>query len=221
MPKLESDAHQRLFELCASDALSEVLHPYAFIQGLVFAVSAAPEIPMPENWLPWIINNSKQLTSTEQADELTDLLMKILQHQLKNLSDEKINLPMGVTFNEQDQQPSSLAIWCQGMLLGHSQLEPVWQAAWDKMQVTDKHKLTQLQKDLKHCLYMFTTFADIPLAVKQAEKRGNDQLLNILPKIFLSFPQTLKTYVGLSGRLVDFLPNQFEVYTQKNESGER
>jgi uncharacterized protein len=83
------------------------------------------------------------------------------------------------------------------------------------MQVSDETQMQQLQKDLSHCLYMFTTFADIPLAVKQAENRGNDQLLNILPKIFLSFPETLKTYVGLSGRLVDYLPNQFETFEQK------
>jgi uncharacterized protein len=62
---------------------------------------------------------------------------------------------------------------------------------------------------------MFTTFADIPLAIKQADDRGNDQLFNILPKIFLSFPETLKIYVGLSGRLVDYLPNQFETFEQK------
>lgn len=215
MPNFGSPAQTSLNSLCESEALSAVLHPYAFIRGLVFAVAAAPEIPMPEVWLPWAIKTNNQLTSTEQADHLTDLLMKVLQEQLKDMSEEKIALPKGVTFSQQGQEQSSVALWCQGMLFGHSQLESVWQQAWNKMQVSEKAQMRQLQKDLSHCLYMFTTFADVPLAVKQAENRGNDQLLNILPKIFLSFPQTLKTYVGLSGRLVDFLPNQFETFEQK------
>jgi uncharacterized protein len=215
MQKFESPAHASLSALCQSDELLDVLHPYAFIQGVVFAVAAAPEIPMPEIWLPWAIKSSQQLTSTQQADNLTDNLMKVLQEQLKSMSEEKIQLPKGVTFNQEGEEQSSVAWWCQGMLFGHSQLESVWQDAWNKMQVNEVTQMQQLQKDLSHCLYMFTTFADVPLAVQQAESRGNDQLLNILPKIFLSFPQTLKTYVGLSGRLVDFLPNQFETFEQK------
>jgi uncharacterized protein len=215
MQKFESSTHESLNSLCESEELSGVLYPYAFIQGIVFAVAAAPEIPMPEKWLPWAIKTSNQLTSTEQADNLTDILMKLLQLQLKSMSEEKIHLPIGITFNQDGQKQSSVALWCQGMLFGHSQLESVWQHAWNKMQLSDKAQMQQLQKDLSHCLYMFTTFADIPLAIKQAEKRGNDQLFNILPQIFLSFPQTLKTYVGLSGRLVDYLPNQFETFEQK------
>jgi len=215
MQKFESSTHASLNSLCESEELLGVLHPYAFIQGIIFAVAAAPEIPMPEKWLPWAIKTSNQLTSTEQADKLTDILMKLLQSQLQSMSEDKIHLPVGITFNQDGQEQSSVAMWCQGMLFGHSQLESVWQHAWNKMQVSEVTQMQQLQKDLSHCLYMFTTFADIPLAVKQAENRGNDQLLNILPKIFLSFPQTLKTYVGLSGKLVDFLPNQFETFEQK------
>lgn len=215
MPTFESPEHTVLRDLCDSNTLRDVVHSYPFIQGLVFAVAAAPEIPMPEQWLPWAIKTSNQLTSTEQADSLTDILMKTLQVQLKSMSEENIQLPVGITFSQNSEEQSPVALWCQGMLFGHSQLESVWQHAWNKMHVSEETHMQQLQKDLSHCLYMFTTFADIPLAVKQAEKRGNDQLLNILPKIFLSFPETLKTYVGLSGRLVDFLPNQFETFEQK------
>ena len=212
MLNFESRDHAALSELCSSVDLNQVLHPYEYIQGVIFAAAAAPEIPMPEVWLPWAIKTSNQLTSTEQADKLTDILMKMLQEQLKSMSEEKIHLPLGITFSQDKQEQSTVSLWCQGMLFGHSQLESVWQHAWNKMQVSELAQMRQLQKDLSHCLYMFTTFADIPLAIQQAEKRGNDQLLNILPKIFLSFPETLKTYVGLSGRLVDFLPNQFETF---------
>ncbi|MEP1553704.1 MAG: UPF0149 family protein [Paraglaciecola sp.] len=214
MFKNESGVETKLRALCASPELRDVVHPFEFIQGSVFAAAAAPEIPMPEIWLPWVIKKSNQLSSTQQADELTDLLMALLQNQLKDMSDEIIQLPAGIGVRRSSEQ-KSLALWCQGMLLGHSQLEAVWQHAWDKMQVTKKEEMQKLQKDLSHCLYMFTTFADMPLAVAQAKQRGNDSLEDMLPKIFQSFGESMKIYVGLSGRLVDFLPNQFETFEQQ------
>lgn len=214
MSQFESESHAQLSHLCQSIELQRALHPYAFIQGMIFAVCAAPEIPMPETWLPWIIKTKNQLANEQQADQLTDLLMKLLKYQLKDMSDEKIQIAKGISFDGDTSTDSNVSQWCQGMLFGHSQLEPVWQNAWDKMQVTDQEQMSQLQKDLSHCLYMLSTFADIPLALRQAEARGNDQLSNLLPKIFLSFEQSLITYVGLSGRLVDFLPNQFETFKE-------
>lgn len=215
MSKFESDAHAKLNSLCQSANLKKALQPYPFIQGVVFAVCAAPEIPMPEVWLPWVIKTNNQIANEQQADQLTDLLMKLLKYQLKDMSDEKVSLPKGMSYAGETGTDIEVSLWCQGMLFGHSQLEPIWQNAWGKMKVADQEHMRQLQKDLSHCLYLLSTFANIPLALRQAEARGNDQLLNILPKIFLSFEQSLITYVGLSGRLVDFLPNQFESFEQK------
>jgi uncharacterized protein len=216
MHNFESTDCAALRELCRSADFCKVLHPYEYIRGLLFAVCAAPEIPMPETWLPWVIKTHKQLKSAKQAQSLTDLLIKLLQQQLKDMREEKISLPMNVTFHHTDQAQNNVAFWCHGMLFGHHQLEPVWQNAWHKMQITESAEMQNLQRDLRHCLYMFTTFADIPLALKQAENRGNHQLFEALPKIFLSFPKMLKTYVGLSERLVEFLPNQFETFVQKS-----
>ncbi|NCP66419.1 MAG: YecA family protein [Paraglaciecola sp.] len=216
MHNFESPDSAALRELCRSADFRHVLHPYEYIQGLLFAVCAAPEIPMPETWLPWVIKTPHQLNSAEQTQSLSDLLMKLLQQQLKNMSEERISLPTGVHFHLTDEAKNTAAVWCQGMLFGHQQLEPVWQKAWDKMQSIEPANMQKLHKDLRHCLYMFTTFADIPLAIKQAEERGNHQLGDALPTIFLSFPQTLKTYVGLSGRLVDYLPHQFETFMQRS-----
>ena len=78
MQKFESPSHASLSSLCESEELLGVLHPYAFIQGIIFAVAAAPEIPMPEKWLPWAIKTSNQLTSNDQADKITDILIAIV-----------------------------------------------------------------------------------------------------------------------------------------------
>mgnify|MGYP003678776185 FL=1 len=69
-------------------------------------------------------------------------------------------------------------------------------------------------KDLSHCLTMFSTFADLPLAFEQAKVRDNDkQFVALLPTVFLSLPPALQTYVNLSGTLVEYLPNQFETFS--------
>ena len=166
MQNFESPAHASLYSLCESEELLGVLHPYAFIQGIIFAVAAAPEIPMPEKWLAWAMKTHNQLTSTEQADNLTDILMKLLQSQLKSMSEEKIHLPQGITFSQDNHEQSPVAVWCQGMLFGHSQLESIWQNAWAKMQVSETIQMQQLQKDLSHCLYMFTYLCRYPFGGK-------------------------------------------------------
>lgn len=61
---------------------------------------------------------------------------------------------------------------------------------------------------------MFTTFADISLAIGQADQQGNGELEAQLPKIFLSLSDALQTYVKMSGVLVDFMPDQFETFVQ-------
>jgi uncharacterized protein len=42
------------------------------------------------------------------------------------------------------------------------------------MQKESPDKAPALAKKLKHSLGMFTTFADIPLAIEQAKKRGQE-----------------------------------------------
>ncbi|HAA99574.1 MAG TPA: hypothetical protein DCE29_17010, partial [Alteromonas macleodii] len=29
-----------------------------YVDGMIFAVASAPEIPMPEQWMPWLIQSS-------------------------------------------------------------------------------------------------------------------------------------------------------------------
>ena len=214
MNKFESVVHQQLFELCEQVELEDVLHSYDYICGLIFAVAAAPEIPMPETWLVWVFKQRGQLSSTEQADHLTDVLMGLLQWQLRQMRDELVTLPPGCRLCEPPQHSVALSDYCAGLLAGHSQLEVVWQTSWQKMKLDTPQQLTDLQKDFRHCLLMFSTFADIPLAIKQAKARGNENFPQLLAKIYLSLPEALGKYVALSGAMVDFLPDQFETFVQ-------
>lgn len=215
--RFSQPCQQQLYELTASTSKgSFLLEPHS-IFGCIFAVAAAPEIPLPTTWLPWIFKAPVDNTLSEQVDKISELAILCLQSQLKQMRDGKIDLPEGLQLPQAPYADNALAHWMRGLLLAHSHLNEVWQKAWQAM--LDKHSsdVSHLQKDLKHCLSMFSTFADIPFALQQAQNKGNAQLARKLPAIYLSLPDALRTYVFTSGKLVDYLPNQFETFVGKEQ----
>lgn len=207
----------QLKELFRTD-LKLVLHSKDYIQGIIFGVCAAPEIPMPENWLLWAFDQHGQLASTEQADKIAEILMGLLQQQLIDMRSEAALFPAQYQLPEttsSDNLPCKTSEWLSGLLGAHSKLEPVWQGCWDQVELKAPGKLVKYQKDLKHCLLMFSTFANLPMAVEHAKKVNNHKLLENLPKVFNSIPDALATYVQLSGELAQYLPDQFETFEKK------
>lgn len=170
---------------------------------------------MPDKWLLWVFKQHGQINDIQQADQLADLLMKELQRQLKLMRSDSIGLPVEYEFPDSNDAP--VCLWLTGLLAGHSLLEPVWQEAWLRVAKQSPENLPLMQKNLRHCLSMFTTFADISLAVDQATHQGNSELEAQLPKIFLSVSDALQTYVNMSGTLVDFMPDQFETFVQDSK----
>ena len=186
------------------------------IDGLMFAIAAAPEIPMPATWLPWIVKTSGNIEAKD-ADELTSLLLALLKHRLSEMQDETFLLPKDCQFHA-TQSNLPLKQWLTGLMVGHQQLEPVWLEAWQCVQQQEPQVLTKLKRDLSHCLLMFSTFAEPELAIEQAKQKGNNELVEKLPVIFQSFPKALKQYVDISGSLVSYIPNQFEMYDKPLKS---
>ncbi|MCV2886430.1 UPF0149 family protein [Aestuariibacter sp. AA17] len=207
----EAEALNELERLCEGE-LKGIIEDAYFVRGLIFGVSSAPEIPMPEQWLVWALKARGQLASTEQADTLSHVLMSLLQFQLQHMRDETIVLPPHCDYAEDLHAPA-----CQflaGLLSAHAQLEGVWQHAWQCKAKKQPDDLPEMKRDLTHCLKMFSTFANVPLAKQQAQRVGNDGLIEKLPVIFQSLPQAMTKYVALSGDLVSYLPNQFETFVQ-------
>lgn len=206
--------HQRLEQLC-KEQLSGVLYDADFISGLIFAVSACPEIPMPDTWLPWTIKEHGKLKSAEQADLLGEVLMAMMQKQLKDMRDDNLPWPAHFTYPDPEKADSTcspVCRWLKGLLAGHQLLEPVWRGAWQKMSEKSVDTLPRKQRDLTHCLKMFSTFADIHGAIEDANRVGNHELIEKLPAIFQSLPEAMAKYVALSGELVSYLPDQFETF---------
>ncbi|MBE1300911.1 MAG: UPF0149 family protein [Alteromonadaceae bacterium] len=190
-----------------SDA-TDIVHPPAYVHGLIFSVCASPEIPMPEKWFPWVVKNQGVIDS-KQIDLLSDILMKMLQEQLSAMRDEKVQFPSEFQFAADADAHQQ---WMRGLVYGHGLMEKTWSNAWELMMQKAPERSNEFHSNLTRCLRMFTTFADPQLAVQQAEQRGVSDFAQKLPQLAESMSVILLDYVKLSGELVEFIPNQFEVY---------
>lgn len=209
MSSLSKVCHHKLYQLATTGPDSAQLQAPYSILGTIFAVAAAPDIPLPDVWLPWIFKRSGQ--DIKDLHSIHDAAMLCLQWQLQKMRDEKITLLEELEYSPQNNSP--LAQWMQGVLLAHTQLEQVWHKAWQAMLNSQHGEVDKLQKDLKHCLSVFSTFADIPFALEQTKDKA--QLTTALPRIYHSIPEVLRTYVATSGQLIEYLPNQFETFVAK------
>ena len=214
IPKFESEQAKKLQQLCAD--YENYTQPYYFIHGQLFAVAAAPEIPMPDQWIPWTLKRQDLPVTPEQAEELTLLLMSLFQLHLRNMRDEQLALPDFCQFPQDYNIDSPLSLWFQGLLSVHQQLETVWQQGWDKLQQQHGDML-DTSRELKHVLSMFSTFANIPLALEKLTPEAAEKLEQKLPAIFEALPSAFTSYVDIAGKLAGFLPDQFETFSKPED----
>jgi len=213
IPKFDTEQAARLQQLCGE--YETYLQPYYFIHGQLFAVAAAPEIPMPAQWLPWVLKRHDLPGTSQEADELSLLLMSLLQLHLRHMRDETLDLPDFCQFPETHSLDSPLSLWFQGVLSVHQQLEGVWLQGWDKLQ--QRGDTLETSRELRHVLSMFSTFANIPLALEKLTPEAAIKLERKLPEVFQSLPGAFQSYVDIAGKLAGFLPDQFETFSKPEQ----
>jgi uncharacterized protein len=191
---------------------AQLLHSKYYVEGCLLGACACPEIPLPDVWLPWVIQHHKQIQNAEQADRITEVLFAFFKQCLAEMHEERLNLPAFATYSLNDH--AALSQWCSGLLMAHSAREKYWQGAWDKMEAKSADIAPQMAKDLKHCLLMFSTFANPKEAIDDANNKDGSgaALADKLPIIAKSLDQALSKYVSISGELAAYLPNQFETF---------
>jgi len=198
-----------LLALMTSPLLKTHVHSYGFVSGVVFGVSAAPEIPMPETWMPWVLNGSHQKPlAASEVDKLADGLVSQLQWQLKIIKDGQCFLPAACVWSENKEKRSTLQQWLQGVLFAHSQLEEVWFNAWQKADINEA------ESRLARCLKCFSVLANTDLAMSGLDENKQRALTENLPILAKQLEPLLKDYVNLAGELAASLPGQFEMYSE-------
>lgn len=201
------------------------------VDGMIFAVAAAPEIPMPEQWMPWLIQSSDSKLVDKDVDELADTLMNGLRAHLDFMRKSKSPLSSQLTEAIEVKgvmRPSKeLESWLNGLLQVHKQLEPVWQNAWNHLEKRsaknksngenklDEDKVTEpAEARLSRCLKLFSTLANIELALSYRNDTQVAQLESNIRMLVKQLPSVLADYTRLSGELAQALPNQFETFSQ-------
>ncbi len=193
------------------------LQPQAFVEGIIAAVSCCPEIPMPPQWMPWVFaaDAGDDLAGGDMArwELITDCLVRQLRDILSALRAGETLLPTSYQYEPAAGSKSSQAMWLQGFLLAHQQLQPVWQNAWEHLQVqSDDAAAVEAANTLKHCLKVFSVLADPDnLTIKSEQQDFREQL----PSIAKTLPRALNQYAQLANTLAGYLPNQFESFTQQ------
>ncbi|BFT31347.1 hypothetical protein D210916BOD24_25230 [Alteromonas sp. D210916BOD_24] len=209
--------------LVEQDTFKSVLPSAPHVDGMIFAVAAAPEIPMPEQWMPWLIQDSGSRLIDSDVDRLADELMNGLRVHLSLMREERCPLPQAIlslSNTENGHRPSrELVDWLTGLLQVHKQLEPVWQNAWkyldrisDSSQSKTGEELPEIR--LSRCLKLFTTLANVDLALKYRNDQQKEQLDNSIPLLVRQVPLMLDEYTRLAGELAGALPNQFETFVK-------
>ncbi|NDW13988.1 UPF0149 family protein [Alteromonas genovensis] len=209
------------------DSFCSVLPCVEKVDGMIFAVAACPEIPMPEQWMPWLIQSGSSRLVDSDVDILADTLMNGLRSHLDYMRQGRIALPPycvdGVESKGDTKRPSyALSQWLTGLLFVHKNVESVWQNAWQQAEKKESNAETGSgeppEARLTRCLKMFSTLANIELAYQQRRADQVAQLSENLPLLMQQLPALLKDYTNLAGDLACALPNQFETFSKSTEN---
>lgn len=211
-----------LAKIYQQDSLQKVLPEQYESDGMIFAIAAAPEIPMPETWMPWLIKNTSSVMVDAEVNLLADGLMDGLRAHLQAMQAGDICLPVRCRAKKgQSVQSSPVGQWLTGLLFAHQQLDSVWQKAWEKhQQVAAKKTASEdesAEKRLSRCLKLFSTLANVELAMAQRSPAQAAALSDNLYMLWQQLPSVLSDYERLAGELAAALPNQFEMYTNTPE----
>ena len=200
-----------------------VLPSAAQIDGMIFAVAASPEIPMPEQWMPWLVQNSASHLVDKDVDKLADVLMNGLREHLDlmrkggcALSDE-ILVPVKSESGFRPRQ--DLVSWLNGLLQVHRHVEPVWQNAWEHLsrKLNRANEISDSESPevrLTRCLRLFSTLANVELAMRSRNTTQAQMLQENIISLIKQLPAILVEYTTLAGELAAALPNQFETFAK-------
>lgn len=189
------------------------------VDGMIFAVASAPEIPMPEQWMPLLIQSGDSKLVDKDVDKLADALMNGLRAHLDFMRQEKSPLPEELISTEEVngfRRPSkALEGWLTGLLHVHKLLEPVWENAWQQFEKKSGDSTNEApEARLSRCLKLFSTLANVDLALSYRNEEQTEQLKMNMALLIKQLPSVLADYTKLSGELAGALPDQFETFSK-------
>lgn len=106
---------------------------YHELEGFLFAVTSAPELIPPSEWIPQVFGESEP--AYETVDELNAVLaelMDLYNSVNASVSADEVLLPPDCAFHNDAvahlDEDSPVSLWSRGFALGHQWLEESWDA---------------------------------------------------------------------------------------------
>lgn len=188
------------------------------LQGFLFAITCAPELVRPSEWLPLIFNEQDAgYTSIEEARAVSQALMDLYNVINTQVFTGEVALPDDITFNlpalENVGEDAALGLWSRGFLLGHDWLVELW----------DHYTPDALDEELGSSLMVLSFFSSRKLAEayhQEIAHSSGQSLQTFAEKLLGMFEDAMNSYAHLGRSIHTALaeqaqPQQPYVHEQK------
>jgi uncharacterized protein len=184
---------ERLADFLAAPQRPGGTMSYAECAGFLFAVSCAPEMIRPSEWIPLIFDEQDAAYATlEEAQEILPVLMALYNQINGQVYEGSPALPPGCDIRDDASrnldEDAPLSQWARGYVHGHDWLSDLW----------DEYTPDALSDELGSMLMVLSFFASRQLAEAfhaEVERKGKslevmcDDMLSVLPDAMANYAQ--------------------------------
>ena len=200
----------KITDITSTPVFRQVIQPTEYISGMIFAIAACPELPMPNHWLPLVFKSPPERAKDQQINQLFDDLMSVFKVQLLDIQSSEIGLPSQCVSVNNECSDASIAQWCKGFVFAHSNNQSCWQRAWD-IKSDDTKLIKKYSKDLSRILKLTSTLADFTFALEQRQESQRKALLDNKLSLHKSLIPCLREYLVIAEELSKVLPENIEL----------
>lgn len=188
-PKLTARERKALSDFLSHADRPEGTMSFHELQGFLFAITSAPELIKPSEWLP-LIGNDEDLAfaSQSEAQRILGLVMSLYNQINASVIRRSDATPSGCRFladtDENLQEQAPVSQWSRGFVQGHSWLEELWNEY-----VPDD--ALEMSQELGACAMTLSFFSSRPMA-EALFCEGGDGYRPMDPEEFARFAETIR-----------------------------
>ena len=209
-------ALEKLSRTRQKSQLAQVTFSTDYIAGVVFAISASPEIPMPQEWFALTFSTQPERASQQLLNEYCDDLIELFKAQAIDIQNRHIWHPPHTHDEPALTRDSTLAHWCRGFLFAHKHLEAQWRRGWHLVSQKEPAKVVEFDRTLTRVLKLASTLADFEFALQQRQAPQRQQLTASRHQLIASLASCLREYIVIAESLSMVLPEIREFETQES-----
>lgn len=177
---------------------------YHELQGFLFAVTSAPELIRPSEWMPLVFGDAEAgYADLDQAKRVIGELMSLYNAVNANVTAAIAVPPPDCAFRDDLlanlENDAPMAQWSRGFMLGHQWLEELW----------DAYVPDALDEEFAAMLLTLSFFASSQVAEALRKEMAPDQSLEALAStVRQTFPDAVTDYAHLGRSIARVLAEQ-------------